>query len=79
MAKIIYVLKFYTNYIQNVVLSYVNMLPMAVIIQCAHILITWRKAAVPEDSRLFAIIAAIRKRGKNAFASSIKSYTVLKE
>lgn len=54
---------------QNVVLSYVNMLPMPVIIQCAHItLITWRKAAVPEDSLLLAIIAAIRKNEKkNAF------------
>lgn len=69
MAKIPYVLKFYTNYMQNVVLSYVNMLPMPVIIQCAHItLITWRKAAVPEDSLLLAIIAAIRKNEKkNAF------------
>lgn len=54
---------------QNVVLSYVNMLPMAVIIQCAHItLITWRKAAEPEDSLLFAVIAVISKKEKNAFA-----------
>lgn len=54
---------------QNVVLSYVNMLPMAVIIQCAHItLITWRKAVEPEDSLLFAVIAVISKKEKNAFA-----------
>lgn len=45
------------------------MLLMAVIMQCAHItLITWRKAAVPEDSLLFVIIAAISKEEKNAFA-----------
>lgn len=69
MAEILYALKFYKNYTQNVVLSYVNMLLMAVIMQCAHItLITWRKAAVPEDSLLFVIIAAISKKEKNAFA-----------
>lgn len=67
LTKTPYILKFYTNYMQNVVLSYVNMLPMAVIIQCAHItLITWRKATVPEDCLLLAINAAISKKKKNA-------------